>query len=362
MRICLVCTEIFEWGKYGGFGRATRILGRELVARGHEAVAVVPRRGEQRAVERLDGIEVLGFPAANPWAAMQCYAAARADVYHSQEVTTGSWLAQRAAPHARHVISFRDHKFWQDWLVELRRPSRSRLRTLAAALYESNPLVRHAIRRADRLLCVSQHLQDPVRLAYGLEDAPELVGTPVEVPAAAPVKAERPLAVFLGRLDPRKRPERFIELAAHFSHVDFVLAGTAQDSAFEAHLRKLAAGHANIRFAGFLQQFTSRSLSELLGRAWVLVNCSTREGLPTSALEALAHGCALLSNTDVTGWTRRFGVHAGEGDGLERGLHELLDGDRWRVLGAEGRAFVRQSHAIDVVLDRHLQIYRELIA
>jgi len=68
VRICLVCTEIFAWGKYGGFGRATRLLGRELAARGHEVVAVIPLREDQRPVEQLDGIEVLGFPAANPLA------------------------------------------------------------------------------------------------------------------------------------------------------------------------------------------------------------------------------------------------------------------------------------------------------
>lgn len=61
MRICLISVEIFAWGKYGGFGRATRLIGRELVKRGVEVYAVVPRRNEQRPVEDLDGIRVLGF-------------------------------------------------------------------------------------------------------------------------------------------------------------------------------------------------------------------------------------------------------------------------------------------------------------
>ena len=34
MRICLIAVELFAWGKYGGFGRATRTIGRELVKRG----------------------------------------------------------------------------------------------------------------------------------------------------------------------------------------------------------------------------------------------------------------------------------------------------------------------------------------
>jgi len=30
MKICLISVEIFGWGKYGGFGRSTRMIGREL--------------------------------------------------------------------------------------------------------------------------------------------------------------------------------------------------------------------------------------------------------------------------------------------------------------------------------------------
>ena len=53
MRICLLSTEIFAWGKYGGFGRATRTIGRELARRGLAVSAIVPRRPGQQAVESL---------------------------------------------------------------------------------------------------------------------------------------------------------------------------------------------------------------------------------------------------------------------------------------------------------------------
>ncbi len=61
MRVCLISVEIFAWGKYGGFGRATRLIGRELARRGVEVTAVIPRRQDQKPVEYLDGIRVLGF-------------------------------------------------------------------------------------------------------------------------------------------------------------------------------------------------------------------------------------------------------------------------------------------------------------
>ena len=33
VKICFLCVEIFAWGKFGGFGRSTRVIGRAPVAR-----------------------------------------------------------------------------------------------------------------------------------------------------------------------------------------------------------------------------------------------------------------------------------------------------------------------------------------
>ena len=360
IRICLVCSEIFAWGKYGGYGRSTRMLGRELVKRGVEVVAVVPRRPGQQPVESLDGMRVLSFAPHSLREAQDCYAQAACDIYHSQEATLGSYLAQRAAPGARHVISFRDQKLWRDWLVEISLPSQSRLKTLLAAVYECNPLVRRAVLKADRLLCVSPHLQEPIRRAYGLDAVPEFLGSPIHVPARAPAKSATPLVCFVGRLDPRKRPERFIALASRFPEVQFIMAGTAQNTRYESALRRQATGLSNLQMSGFLQQFDDPALQVMLERSWVLVNTSAREGLPTSMLEALAQSCALLSQADVAGVAGRFGRHATDGD-FERGLAQLLEGSAWQRLGEQGHDYAQRNFDSNAVLARHLSLYAELL-
>jgi glycosyltransferase involved in cell wall biosynthesis len=360
MRICLVCSEIFAWGKYGGFGRSTRMLGRELVKRGVPVVAVVPRRPGQQAEETLDGMRVLSFAPRKLGEALRCYERAQCEIYHSQEASLGSYLAQRAAPLASHVISFRDHKFWRDWLIELAYPSQSRRKTMIAAVYECNPLMRRAVLRADRLLCVSPHLKEPIERAYGLSAPPEFLGSPIGIPARVPQKSPKPLVCFVGRLDRRKRPERFIALAARFPKVEFVMAGEAQDAQYEAALHAQAAGLGNLTMTGFLQQFDAPALEQLLERSWVLVNTSAREGLPTAMLEALAHRCALLSQVDVSGVAARFGHHASDGD-FESGLERLLSDGRWKDLGERGFEFVGQYFACDKVLTRHLALYDELL-
>lgn len=104
MRVCLMCVEIFAWGKYGGFGRATRTIGRELVKRGIEVFAVVPQRKGQKTVETLDGMTVLGFPMYEPLKAIKLIKMADADIYHSCEPSTTAYLALKAMPDRKHKI------------------------------------------------------------------------------------------------------------------------------------------------------------------------------------------------------------------------------------------------------------------
>jgi hypothetical protein len=139
---------------------------------GVEVFAVVPLRPEQKPEENLDGITVLGFPQFQPWEAMQLYRKCNADIYHSQEASLGSYLAMNAMPHKKHLITFRDHKLFRDWLVELKHPSRSHLRTLLAWIYERNYLVGRAIHKSDRLAVCAPHLTHRLIKRYHLQQQP----------------------------------------------------------------------------------------------------------------------------------------------------------------------------------------------
>jgi hypothetical protein len=91
-------------------------------------------------------------------------------------------------------------------------------------------------------------LTEKSRAQYGLARAPELLPTPVQLPA---------------------------------------------------HLRGTYGNRANIELLGFADQISSADLSHLLGRSWILVNAAAREGLPNVSIEAPARGCAILSALDA---------------------------------------------------------------
>lgn len=360
MRVCLTCVELFAWGKYGGFGRATRMLGRELVKQGVEVYAVVPRRAGQQPLEVLDGITVLAFPQFRPWEALQLYRQCNADIYHSQEASLGSYLAMYAVPGRKHLITFRDHKLFRDWLIELKYPSRNQLRTLLAWLYERNALVTRAIHRCDQLAVCAPHLDNAVIKQYNLQQPPLLLPTPVMVPAQNPHKSSDPSVFFLARWDRRKRPELFLALAKDFPGVRFVAAGGGQNQAWDNTLRQRFGHLSNLEMTGFINQFDTNALSGLLDECWILVNTSMREGFPTSFLEAMGHRCALLSRVNPDGVAARFGYHA-KYDDFATGLANLLEGDAWREKGEAGYQYVRDKFELDKVIKEHLQAYHDLM-
>ncbi len=360
MHICLIAVEIFAWGKYGGFGRATRTIGRELVKRGITVSAVVPRRADQERLANLDGIQVHGLMLSDLLGGGHPYQRIQADIFHSQEPSLGTYLAQQAQPLAGHVVTFRDTRDGADWRIERDLPSMSVLQVLANRLYEDNWLVHRAVRRSNRCYVAAQMLAPKARMKYGLAYDPEFLPTPVLIPDNV-VKDPVPTVCYVGRWDRRKRPELFFELARAFPRVRFLAAGKSRDPGFETALRDRYGNLANVEMLGFLDQFSGTEISRLLSRSWILVNTAAREGLPNAFIEAAAHGCAILSAVDPDSFASRFGHHAAD-DNFVRGLTSLLESNHWRQLGEAGREYVGRVFSLKSAIDRHIEIYSELLS
>jgi glycosyltransferase involved in cell wall biosynthesis len=185
--------------------------------------------------------------------------------------------------------------------------------------------------------------------AYGHDVGPlALLPNPVAVMRAPGPKAPRPRVVFLGRMDPVKRPWVFAELARSFPQAEFVMIG-------EPHFRGAGAWApvdlpANLRVTGNL---VGEAKDREVDAAWVIVNTSAHEALPASFTEALASRTPLLACVDTERVASRFGIYAGSfgGDGLgalpslRAGLARLLaDGELRARLGEAGRSWVCGRH------------------
>jgi glycosyltransferase involved in cell wall biosynthesis len=371
MRICLISTELFDYGMYGGFGAATRALAKGLAQRGNEVYVIMTKRPEQKPVEYSDGFTIVGYPGkayTSPLKSLRFSALFKwidADIYHSQEPSMGTFLARVGAPNKKHVVTFRDPRRLDEHRIEWmeagfrgydlwRREWRYR---------KDYQFVRWAARKADAKFGAAKVVLPRAVDLYGLKTPPVFVPTPVQVPAREMVKSPTPVVTYLARFDPRKRPEMFFELAKRFPKVQFVAMGACQPhfKDRDANLRKQYGGVPNLSMPGVV---LGEEKSRILEQSWVLVNTSWREGLPISYVEAAAHKNALLSGLDPDEFTSQFGwlVEEDSVDALEEGLGCLLENDLWRAKGQKGYEYVSQTFEFDKAVDRHLAVYEELLA
>lgn len=354
-RICLICVEIFAWGKYGGFGKATRIIGRELVKRGYEVYAVVPRREDQKEEEILDGIKVLSFYPSQLFSSGKIYEKIQADIYHSCEPSLGTWLAMKHVPQATHVVTARDPREWKDWVMEFSYPSKSRIQVIQNYFYEYRFLVRRSVRNADALFVPAHFLKEKAKRIYHYSSDIGFLPTPTEVPENVQ-KSDKPTVLYMGRIDPRKRLELMLELAKDFPEVTFNIAGKARVPEYEFQLRKTYTQYPNIRFLGFIDHFKGKAHSNLLSEAWILINTAVREGLPNSFVEAAGHRCAILSHVNPDDFASKFGYHVMNED-FHQGLHSLLSNQHWQRMGEKGHEYVNSTYEVKVAMDAHEEMY-----
>ena len=334
MHICLISVEIFAWGKYGGFGKATRTIGRELVKRGIQVSAIVPRRGVQKEVEYLNGIKVFGFDYRKPFEMLRIFRDCDADIFHSQEPSMGTYIAQKTHPDKKHIVTFRDTRLFTDWITELKYPSVNRAQVLFNWLYEDNLLVQQAVRKADMRFAAARLLIDKAKTKYRLECTPGFLPTPVEIPIRVE-KSKVPTVCYIARWDRRKRPEFLISLVKSFPDVKFIIAGASRDPRYDRKIRDQLAVFPNVELLGFINQFETDKLAKVFSQSWILVNTAAREGLPNSFIEACAHRCAILSSVDPDSFASQFGHYARTNE-FSNGLDILLKNNLWKELGKKG--------------------------
>ena len=175
-------------------------------------------------------------------------------------------------------------------------------------------------------------------------------------------KSARPSVVFLGRLDPLKRPWIFVKLAELFPEVEFLFLG-------QSHFEGVGSWRpsnlpANVRVLGHVNE---KDKLKILSSSWALLSTSIHEGLAVSFLEALACEMPIIGCHNPEEVVSRFGVFVGrwDGSGLEavpyfsEGLKKLLHDTALRVrLGKEGRAWVEETHNPS----RFLHAFRSLCA
>ncbi len=187
-------------------------------------------------------------------------------------------------------------------------------------------VVPRAVRRAARVVAVSERTRRDLVRAYGIPESRVVVIPHGVDPAYRPgERPSRDYVLFVGAVQERKDPRAALE-AARTVGLPLVVAGPVKDAGLAAELERCGA-----RLAGYVEQ---RELAELYRNAACLVLPSRFEGFGLPVLEAMASGtpvvCADEPALREVGGDAAVFVPAGRvADGIERAL-----ADRERLVAA----------------------------
>ena len=369
IKLGVISDEFFDraLGRMGGYGWAARQLSQTFNEDPSLGVDVVLLSGEIRSTAERDEARVhdtrVVLRRAGRLANWRAVKRERFDLLITIDYNLGYSVYLRAMPRTPAIIWIRDPRAPEDAekINTTRIPGLPDV--LPQGLYSFDGTSMARIERESSwfrrpLLFATQapHLITRLEGAFGVEPW-EVFFLPNNLRVDPPVvvKSATPNVVFLGRLDPVKRPWLFAELARSFPHVEFRFLG-------QAHFTGEGSWHPtdvppNVRLMGHVDE---EEKIRLLCEAWVAVNTSVHEAVAVSMLEALACQTPLLSTVNPGFMVSRHGFYAGrfDGDGMGAmphlidGMQRLLESEGLRrELGERGQRWIRATHSRERFLD-----------
>ena len=320
MRLLLAIPYFAPAYAFGGSVTVAETIVSDLLAAGHQvAVATTDVLDERRRLPRLasqepEGAEVIRF------ANLSHPLAARLNAYSPRGMRR--WMAENIQ---RFDVALLHDVYSAVSVITARAAGRANvpyalqpLGTLSPARERGRPLVKRAflsfwgrrtVRDASALMYLGEHEASDFLDAGAARE--RLVPMPLPLDLPPPIdtpKSERPTVAFVGRLHPIKGIDRLIEATALARRevpglsLEVVGPGDHYRKALKAQARRLGADE-SVVFHGFLD---NADKLQVLRRAHVFALLSRSEGLPMSALEAMACGTPVVLST---------GCHLGEVEG-----------------------------------------------
>ncbi len=361
LEVCLVAHAAYgalvggDRGHVGGVERQTTLMARWLAARGRRVGLVTWSEGPPHD-ELVDGVHVFkscprdaGWPVARffhpRWTGLN-RALARADArtyYHNcAEYVTGqvAWWAGRHG--RRFVYSVASDMHCEPALPDLR-TKRER------ALYV------YGLRRADRVIAQTESQVRMLWNSFGVRASaiPMPCRGPSEDEFVPPSWDPAGRVLWVGRICPVKRPDRFLEVVDACPDTAFDLVGPLGEDAYSAAIAREARSRPNVTLHG---RANRAEMDAFYRQASVLLCTSDREGFPNTFIEAWSHGVPVVSTHDPDGAIARLGLGAVAAPAvseLASALRAVLAScEAWTRTSAAARQHYLRTHTVDAVMRR----------
>lgn len=203
------------------------------------------------------------------------------------------------------------------------------------------------VRLAHSIVCRTEDQQRLLRGRYKRNGVLIRTGHPSLLMQDVP----KSFALWVGRGNPLKQPEMFLDLAARIPDHRFVMA-VAHEDAHQDVMERLRGQAAKLGNLELHENVPWREIGPLFREARLLINTSLYEGFPNTFVEAALSATPVISlNVDPDGVlrSRQLGVCA---EGNVEKLYELVttflgDPARTTRLGHSARSYALQHHSLD---------------
>ena len=363
MRILLQCP--YYAPEVGGLESHVRDLSEALARRGHEVTMLTGASQPGLAKsETIGGVEVrrVWMPSRTPAGWMTHIAATvpvhrrlgrRADLYHAHTFACVlPPMLNRTSRRRPLVVTLHTSHF----LMRAQKPA-------------WRPILRRLIREADYLLATSEEIRDVAVALYPHSHA-EAITNPVDTDRFSPREGSsvggRHRLIVPRRLFPKNGVEYFVRALPILTRELDVEALIVGDGPERGRLTALAVELGVEERIQFLGARAHEEMPDLLRSADLAVIPSLMEATSIAALEAMSCGLPVAASS-VGGLPEiiddRVGTlfQAGDPDAMARSIVTLLKRSDLGELGSEARRRVVRSWSLERMVDRHVEIYEELL-
>jgi glycosyltransferase involved in cell wall biosynthesis len=210
------------------------------------------------------------------------------------------------------------------------------------------------LRHADWIITQTNEQHDLLLRHYGKESL--VLRSVHSIPKTIPSSKQGVL--WIGRCEPWKNPECFLELAEHHPEIAFTMVcpKANSDSYFDA-IREKASG---VRNVAFMPGISFQETETLFASHKIFVNTSDHEGFPNTFVQAAKWGCPILSltvNPDRILTEYEMGLCADSSvERLSQHLQLLLSDEIWGWYSRNARHYAGQHHDITVIAGKIAEI------
>ncbi|HEY5132611.1 MAG TPA: glycosyltransferase family 4 protein, partial [Candidatus Krumholzibacteriaceae bacterium] len=170
--------------------------------------------------------------------------------------------------------------------------------------------------------------------------------------------------LWVGRFQPTKRPDLFLDLARALPEVRFtMIGGYAGDEKYAVRVTEAAARLANVTHIPFVPP---AEIEPYYRRARALINTSSLEGFPNTYLHAWVYGVPVITleiDPDEIVSKNRIGIVAGTFEGLVEAVRSLrVDESMRSEMSARAFRYVRENHDIKDRGDDYIRFFENVLS